>query len=157
MSLSSDLRRFAILTKQKQERVVKASLVATFNGAIIRSPVGSPDLWVTNVNGTYEDYVSVHGQPANYTGGQFRANWRMDLNHIDDSIIDSESVSTSMLSLQQGIATLKIGDTAYFSNPMPYGQRLEYDAWSTQARDGMVRVEAANFRKNVKRAIRANR
>ena len=145
MSLSSDLRRFAMLTKQKQERVVKASLVATFNGAIIRSPVGSPELWES-------DYV-----PPNYTGGQFRANWRMDLNSIDNTISDSVSVSNSMLSLQQGINSLKIGDTAYFTNPLPYGPRLEYDAWSSQSPDGIVRPEVANFKKNVKRAIRANR
>jgi hypothetical protein len=139
------------------EKVVKVSLFTVFNGAIIRSPVGSPDLWVTNVNGTYEDYISVHGYPKDYVGGQFRANWRMDLNRVDDTVIDSESKAVAMLSLKQGIDHLKIGDTAYFTNPMPYGQRLEYDGWSTQAPDGIVRVEQANFKRNVNKAIRATR
>jgi len=46
------------------------------------------------------------------------------------------------------------GQTLYFTNSLPYAERLEY-GWSEQAPTGMVRISAAEFDTIAERMIKA--
>ena len=54
-----------------------------------------------------------------------------------------------------GVHPLKLGDTAYLVNNLPYAVPLEY-GHSSQAPAGMVRVTIAEFQQIVEAAVRAN-
>lgn len=94
-----------------------------------------------------------------YVGGHFRANWNMALNASDETTSDEvdKSGGRSIQQAKQGLQTLKIGDTVYFTNALPYAQRLEYEGWSMQAPAGMVRVTITEFNAAVEQAINETR
>ena len=41
----------------------------------------------------------------------------------------------------------------YYTNPLPYAQRIEYEGYSAKAPTGMVRINVANWDKYVKSAV----
>lgn len=89
----------------------------------------------------------------NYTGGRFRGNWQVTFDRPAVGAIDRVD--------KAGTATLAAGrevlahydSSAYgsiwFTNNVPYAQRLEY-GWSKQAPAGIVRVVAAEINSKVK-------
>ncbi|AUR96150.1 neck protein [Vibrio phage 1.216.O._10N.222.55.C12] len=140
MSWSKKLNSIIIDNKELTERQLRAAVLDGVNTAILGSPVGNPDLWVWNHPELgYVDYVAWKGKPENYVGGQFRTNWRVTYGMPNYAIKDSENWRSNKEEVKQGVLAMDIGSTLVFSNPMPYGPRLEYDAWSTQAPDGIVR------------------
>lgn len=140
MSWSKDLKNIIIKNEKLTERQLRAAVLDGVNTAILGSPVGNPDLWVWNHPELgYVDYVAWKGEPKNYVGGQFRTNWRVDYGLPSYAIKDSEQWKTNAQQVKGDVLAMDIGSVLTFSNPMPYGPRLEYDAWSTQAPDGIVR------------------
>lgn len=140
MSWSKQLKQITAKQFDDGERFLRAAILQAANVAIIRSPVGNPDLWVWNHPELgYVDYVAWKGEPKGYVGGQFRANWRISFGLPDIKISDSTNYASIPMEIKSELEAFKIGDRVVFSNPMPYGPRLEYDGWSTQAPDGMVR------------------
>ena len=64
--------------------------------------------------------------------------------YMEDETKNTEGLMAAVIGInkeevKQKVLAMDIGSTLVFSNPMPYGPRLEYDAWSTQAPDGIVR------------------
>lgn len=140
MSWSKDLKNIIIKNENLTEKQLRAAVLDGVNTAILGSPVGNPDLWVWNHPELgYVDYVAWKGKPENYVGGQFRTNWRVDYGLPSYTIKDSEQWKANAQQVKDEVLAMDIGSTLVFSNPMPYGPRLEYDAWSTQAPDGIVR------------------
>lgn len=45
------------------------------------------------------------------------------------------------------VLELKLGDTFYFTNNMPYAERIEFKGWSSKAPTGMVRVNIIKWSK----------
>ena len=45
------------------------------------------------------------------------------------------------------VLELKLGDTFYFTNNMPYAERIEFKGWSNKAPTGMVRVNIIKWSK----------
>lgn len=148
MGWSKDLKKLARKRNIDAEKLVRASVIQAANVAIIKSPVGNPDLWVWNHPELgYVDYVAWKGYPDGYVGGQFRANWRISLDMVDYAIKERTNFRVVPQEVAAGLSGFKMGQAITFSNPMPYGPRLEYDAWSTQAPDGMVRPAVAALKK----------
>ena len=124
-------------------------------GVVTMSPVGDPSKWVTLKNGNYVDYESVHGIVEDYTGGRFRANWQVGINHqpqgetgrIDESRAGTQTLAVNLASL----AAYQLGDTIYILNNVPYAERLE-NGWSGQAPVGMVGVTVARIDEFVRTA-----
>ena len=148
MGWSDDLNKIIKRDKLSAEKFIKASVIQAANVAIVRSPVGNPDLWVWNHPDLgYVDYVAWKGYPKGYAGGSFRSNWRVTLNGDDYAVKDIVSESQVKVEVANDVLRFTLGDTITFSNPLPYGPRLEYDGWSTQAPDGMVRPAVIALKK----------
>jgi len=76
--------------------------------------------------------------------GRAKGNWQC-------TIGQPASGTTSRLgeagALNEVLATVPVeaGKQVFLTNNLPYIQRLEYDAWSSQAPAGMVRASIARF------------
>lgn len=117
MSFASDLRRFANLTSQKMETVVKASLVRIGASVVVKSPVDT---------------------------GRFKSNWLAAYGTADTTVSMSVDPSgqSSINRLILSVQGLTFREHFYFTNSLPYAKGLEYGN-SMQAPSGMVRVSVA--------------
>jgi len=117
MSFASDLRRFANLTSQKMETVVKSSLVRIGSSIVVKSPVDT---------------------------GRFRSNWLAAYGTADTTVNMSVDPSgqSSLNRLKMSVNGLNFREYFYFTNSLPYAKGLEYGD-SMQAPSGMVRVSVA--------------
>lgn len=118
MSLASDLRRFAQKSNQKMETVIKSSLIRVGSSIVVKSPVDT---------------------------GRFKNNWLSAYGTIDTTVTQAvdPSGSAAIGRLKEKAAGVKVGETFYFTNSLPYAYRLEYEGWSQSAEFGMVRVSIA--------------
>lgn len=91
-----------------------------------------------------------------YVGGRFRGNWQVSFDTaITGSIdrIDPKGAATKAAGVSL-IQTFTIGvGTIWIMNNLPYGPRLEYEGWSNQAPEGMVRVTVTEFQLYVNKAV----
>lgn len=97
---------------------------------IARSPVGMPETWKKK-------------PPAGYVPGQFRSNWNLGVDAIDRTT--TTETNSFFLQGRERMPADPFGHSFYISNAKPYAWRLEVDAWSRQAPNGMVRLTAAEF------------
>lgn len=118
MSLASDLRRFAQKSNQKMETVIKSSLIRVGSSIVVKSPVDT---------------------------GRFKNNWLSAYGTIDTTVTQAvdPSGSAAIGRLTGKAAGVKVGETFYFTNSLPYADRLEYEGHSQQAPAGMVRISIA--------------
>lgn len=89
----------------------------------------------------------------NYTGGRFRGNWQVTFDRPAVGAIDRVD-KAGTATLAAGSEVLAHYDSSeygsiWFTNNVPYAQRLEY-GWSKQAPAGIVRVVAAEINSKVK-------
>lgn len=120
MSLASDLRRFAQKSNQKMETVIKSSLIRVGSSIVVKSPVDT---------------------------GRFKNNWLSAYGTIDTTVTQAVDLSGSAAigRLTEKASGVNVGETFYFTNSLPYAERLEYEGWSEQAKAGMVRVSVASW------------
>lgn len=86
-------------------------------------------------------------QGQGYVGGRFRGNWQIsigepagkELDRIDPNGAPTINTETAKL------GSFTVGPAIYITNHLPYAHRLEYEAWSTQAPNGMVRITVEEF------------
>ena len=115
MNIRTQLEAIAKKRMQDVSEIARVSIIRVGNRVITASPVDK---------------------------GSFRNQWNTSINSIsrDTSKPDSKGGADSINELASEISDLKLGATAYFTNPLPYGHRLEYDGYSEQAPNGMLRV-----------------
>jgi hypothetical protein len=138
---STPLYELARRRKQNLDDATKRATFGVFSATVERSPVGQPALWKDPTNA-----------PAGYVGGRFRANWNFSVGAPDESITESTDKGRGAREAARALST-SAGSVVYFTNGLPYAKRLEYEAWSTQAPAGMVRVSAAEFDEYVRKAL----
>lgn len=63
----------------------------------------------------------------------------------------------SDLSEAIALSNAAVGRVYYLTNNLTYIRRLEYDAWSDQAPNGMVRITLAESQRNLDKLIKQNR
>lgn len=93
---------------------------------------------------------------GDYVGGRFRGNWQVSfdvaktgtLERIDPTGRESKSDGAALI---QGF-TSEVG-SIWMINALPYGPRLEFEGWSSQAPAGMVRVSVVEFQTFVDKAV----
>lgn len=89
----------------------------------------------------------------NYTGGRFRGNWQVTFDRPAVGAVDRvDKAGTATLAAgREVLAHYDSGEygSIWFTNNVPYAQRLEY-GWSKQAPAGIVRVVAAEINSKVK-------
>lgn len=119
MSLTTDLQKIAARNKQKLLKVAQNSLMRVGGPIVLKNPVLS---------------------------GRSRANWMSSYGSADTSTTEAvdPSGSQSIGRLEAKLNGLVVGQYFYFTNSLPYAERLEY-GWSEQAPGGMVRLSVANW------------
>jgi len=128
MSLTTDLQRIAQRNKAKMVKVAQNSLMRIGGAIVLRSPVDT---------------------------GRFRANLLSAYGLPDTGSAETfdKSGSAAIGKLKSSLAVLDTGQFFYFTNSLPYAERLEY-GWSQQAPGGMVRVSVASWQSIVEDEIR---
>ena len=101
-----------------------------------------------NINGlvTGKDYV----------GGRFRGNWQVSFEVGEAGVLDliDPRGASAKSSGMQVIEQFQIGvGSIWMMNNLPYGPRLEYEGWSSQAPAGMVRISTTEFQTFVNKAV----
>lgn len=101
-----------------------------------------------NINGlvTGKDYV----------GGRFRGNWQVSFEVGETGVLDliDPRGASAKSSGMQVIEQFQIGvSSIWMMNNLPYGPRLEYEGWSSQAPAGMVRISTTEFQTFVNKAV----
>lgn len=120
MSLTTDLQKIAARNKQKLLKIAQNSIMRVGGAIVMKSPVDT---------------------------GRFRANWLSAYGAADTDTSESidKSGGQAIGRLDAKLNGLAVGQVFYFTNSLPYAQRLEYDAWSQQSPAGMVRLSVANW------------
>lgn len=135
---AADFAKMLKVAGDKAELVVKKSALQVLDAIEQKSPVGDPDTWASPA-------------PPGYTGGQFRANWNLSISSMDTSTTtDKDPSGEAAIKRAQGrIEGYQLGDKVFITNSLPYAYRLEYEGWSRQAPQGMVRITALEFEQYV--------
>jgi len=124
----SQLRGFGIKALDKVDKVRRASVLELFKLVIYATPVDS---------------------------GRLRGNWQTTVNTPATAEIERTD-SNGGLALAEAMANLGgLLDVVWFTNNLPYAERIEYDGWSRQAPEGMVRKHVAQWRRIVEAKARA--
>ena len=135
------LRDLERIVGDRMDQVVRGTLLDLSRRIVLRTPVGNPSLWSSP-------------PPPGYTGGQARGNWQASIGSPETgttSTIDKSGGAT--ITSIAGEAHKAPGNVFFLSNNMPYIGRLEYDSWSTQATEGMVRVSLAELNRSIDEQI----
>lgn len=141
-TFSLDISKFVDKAKGNVKQVVRKVGTSVLASVVSRSPVGNPKLWKSK-------------PPAGYVGGRLRANWNVSIHFPDQSTFlyrDQSGAPT----IQRGIKVLNgwdgVGDI-YVMNSLPYVRTIEYDAHSSQAPAGMVRITVTEFQTYIQQAV----
>jgi hypothetical protein len=87
--------------------------------------------------------------------GTLRGNWQPSIGQPESSAITRTDRTGSLgaADIAREGQRLNIGAVFYMANNLPYAARVEFEAWSKQAPQGMMRIEVLE----TAAAIRANR
>ena len=91
-----------------------------------------------------------------YVGGRFRGNWQVsfdtaitgNIERIDPKSNHTRDAGAALIQT----FTTEVG-SIWMMNNLPYGPRLEYEGWSNQAPEGMVRVSVTEAQTFVNNAV----
>lgn len=143
MSFHDDMKAFARQTHVAFDKVVRGTIIDMSTRIIQRTPVGNADEWKGPA-------------PEGYLGGQAKGNWFAGIGEPTDEVnmgAVSPSGSVSVSRVTQA-APGAVGKVYYLVNSLPYISRLEYDGWSGQAPNGMVRVTVAEYDEAIAKQLR---
>ena len=129
--------------KKRAEMMVRGTVIGCASRIIKRTPVGNPELWLFNNNGVYVDYLAYNDWPEGYIGGTLRGNWQPSIGSpvtTEIERIDKSGAAVTADIKREG-KRLNMGEMFYMTNNLPYAARIEFNAWSTQAKAGMMRIE----------------
>lgn len=135
------LQAFAKKAEDRANDVVGEVVAHVVQNVDRLSPVGDPTLWKSPA-------------PKGYIGGHFRANWRLGVGETIGGIRDKvdpsgrDTVAANIAVIPEQAA----GKVYYFSNPLPYGPKLE-QGYSRQAPAGMVGLTVTQFQDIVDDAV----
>ena len=127
-SIAAQLQKIAKRSVEDAEDVVKASLLRLGNITIQASPVDT---------------------------GRFGSNWMSAYGAIDSKTTQQADANgaPSVTRLTKKLSDIDLGVTFFFTNSLPYAQRLEY-GWSAQAKGGIVRKATLEWERIVKEEVR---
>lgn len=119
---------------------VKSGFQAAFRSAIAKR-MKTANLAINTANA--ETAIRIVSESP-IRSGKFRSNWNPSLNSPDLSTSESTSYSLDAIKSVAMSATLK--DIFYLSDGLPYSHRLEFEGWSNQAPNGMVRINLKQYK-----------
>ena len=111
---SADIRRAVNQAGENMEQATRGALLELTSKVILRTPVDT---------------------------GRARGNWQASINSPEQSTVAKASASGgSAIADAQSAINAAPGNVYYLTNNLPYIQRLEFEVWSRQAPNGMVRI-----------------
>lgn len=158
MGFASEIQQFAEKTNRNINQVRRGIALDIFESIITLSPVGNPEKWLYfhPQKQQYVDYLTYKEPPPGYVGGTFRGNWQASINNPKSGILkrrEGKNGSGVLNAASRVLDRADGDDTIWFVNNMPYGPRLEYDGWSGQAPNGMLRLSVQLFRQSLRDQI----
>jgi len=126
-SFADQIRAFDKKTEAKMEKAARKIAVDAFSAVIAESPVDT---------------------------GRLRSNWQVAIGSAPSGVIGGDSFDDTpkeSFSKQKGddqavaAGNLKLGDTAFLANNLPYARRLMNDGWSVQAPTGSFDLVVQRF------------
>jgi hypothetical protein len=126
-SFTASINAFIAKANGNVDRVVREVCLSLAYGVVMRSPVDT---------------------------GRFRGNWQFAIASapMGTKSDTDKSGADTLGRAKAASAQMAGGAKFYIINNLPYGPRLEFDAWSRQAPQGMVRITVLEFIDHVKRA-----
>lgn len=120
MSFTVDLTKWVAKAQGNVDKVLRQTLVLASQQIVERSP---------------------------FDTGRFRANWQFSVGGPDLTITDEtdKTGEPTKARIKAQVQLIKAGPTVYLTNSLPYAYRLEFEGWSSQAPNGMVRVTLAGL------------
>ena len=133
----SRLRDLERLVGDRMDKVVRGTLLDLSRRIVLRTPVGNPSLWQGP-------------PPPGYTGGQARGNWQASIGSPASGTTEATDKSgTATIAGIAGKTQQAPGNVWYLTNNLPYISILEHDGWSTQAKEGMVRISLRELDRSI--------
>jgi len=87
--------------------------------------------------------------------GRLQGNWQTSVGSPTSTPLDRKNAAVTILEVQ---STVKGPDLYYFTNNLPYAERIEFDGWShTKAPAGMVRINIDKTEQLLNKRARAAR
>ena len=137
----SRLRDIERIAGDRMDKVVRGTLLDLSRRVVLRTPVGKPSLWQGP-------------PPPGYTGGQARANWQASISSPASGTTTAiDKTGTPTMTSIAGETQNAPGNVWYLTNNLAYINRLEFDGWSTQAKEGMVRVSLRELDRSIDEQI----
>ena len=128
-SFADQMRAEAAAIKKANIDTVRAVAIELFGSVIQATPVGNPELWQSP-------------PPPGYTGGSARSNWFLTNAAPSGEVTTATNYQQRQAETLRGIVSLQYTGRLTLTNNLPYIERLE-DGWSTQAPQGMVKLNVA--------------
>jgi len=87
--------------------------------------------------------------------GRLQGNWQTSVGSPTSTPLDRKNAAVTILEVQ---STVKGPDLYFFTNNLPYAERIEFDGWShTKAPAGMVRINIDKTEQLLNKRARAAR
>lgn len=81
--------------------------------------------------------------------GRLRGNWQVTLNTAAGGIVDRLDPGGNLTKSELLSNLGSLADVVFMTNNLPYVARIEFDAWSPQRPEGMIRKNAMRWREIV--------
>jgi len=144
---ANEMKEWTTKVEIKNEKQCRAIALTLFSKIVKRTPVGNPSLWKSGK------------APKGYVGGRARGNWwvnygpgpeakvtwRVENGQIKGGNILGKNDTEAQAHVMGQLNAFNLANRIWLSNGLPYISRLEYDSWSTQAPNGMVRVSLSEI------------
>ena len=130
MSFSDDVASFAKKTGASIDETSRAIVLELFSSVVKDTPVDT---------------------------GRARGNWQTSMGNPASGTIDREGESGALSEISSEVSGFGAGKVIYLTNNLPYIYRLEFDGWSDQAPQGMLRKNVARIQQIVAKQARANK
>lgn len=139
---SDQLRAEAAAIDNALKDTVRVVAIECFGGVIMGTPVGNPSLWQSPA-------------PPGYTGGTARANWQLTNGApAQGEVAATDGGTATRSAVISEIPRLQFTGRYTLANNVPYIEKLE-DGWSTQAPQGMVKLNVARVEPMIPRIYQA--
>lgn len=160
--------------KESIDAEVRTLTLRIFGSVIQMTPVGNPTIWKVNaVAKAHNDELAAYNHalranpenltsngrlrrglkrkdkkkinaPDGYVGGRAKGNWQCTIGSPASGEVENPNHGMAETEMTMRVPR-GAGHCVFLTNNVPYIRKLEYDAHSSQAPAGMVRISIARF------------
>jgi hypothetical protein len=142
-SFTDQMRAESAAIDKALKDTVRVVAIECFGGVIMGTPVGNPSLWQSPA-------------PPGYTGGTARANWQLtNAAPATGEVNAADSGTATRSAVISEIPRLQFTGKYTLANNVPYIEKLEDGTGSTQAPQGMVKLNVARVEPMIPRIYQA--